>query len=195
MPCRNGTRKSEPAEARSVLGLYGLAVPLRNRTPVAPKASAARTMVPVFPGSWSASNTITSAFRAQLFELPFARPHQRHHALAGLRRGDSVEKRIGQHHDFRARQTPPVSLHRARLLSAASTVLTSQGLRSASSSRWKVSATTSPRWSAHLRHRAAHVLQQRVGGARDRFRGQHLFTIMVLETVSIAHMKKVLWNA
>src|SRR5665811_531168 len=44
-------------------------------------------------------------------------------------------------------------------------------------------------------NRAAYLLQQRVGGTRDRFRGQHLFTMMFLETIRIAHMKKVLWNA
>src|ERR1017187_9136019 len=51
MPRTKGTRKSEPAEARSVLGLWGLTEPLRNSTPVAPKASAVRTMAPAFPGS------------------------------------------------------------------------------------------------------------------------------------------------
>ena len=80
----------------------------------------------------------------QLFELPFGRLHQRHHALAGFGGGDSGEKRVRQHHHFRAGQTPPMSLHRGALLSAASTALTSQGLRSASSSRWNVSATHQP---------------------------------------------------
>src|SRR5579862_10001697 len=36
-----GTRKMDPADARRHFGLYGLTVPLRNATPVAPNASAA----------------------------------------------------------------------------------------------------------------------------------------------------------
>ena len=47
----SGRRKTEPAEARTTLGLNGLTVPSPKTTPPAPKASADRSIVPRFPGS------------------------------------------------------------------------------------------------------------------------------------------------
>jgi len=46
-----GSRNTEPAEARTTLGLKGLTVPSPSTTPPAPKASAERKIVPRLPGS------------------------------------------------------------------------------------------------------------------------------------------------
>ena len=51
-----GTRKLEPAAARTSFGLYG-STPPTIKTPVAPKASADRTRVPALPGSPSSART------------------------------------------------------------------------------------------------------------------------------------------
>ena len=49
--CTMGSRKTDPAEARTTLELNGLTVPSPSSTPPAPKASAERKIVPRFPGS------------------------------------------------------------------------------------------------------------------------------------------------
>src|SRR5687768_18579675 len=54
-----GTRNRDPADARIVLGLNGFTDPLTKMTPVAPKASAARTIAPALPGSWIPSRIIS----------------------------------------------------------------------------------------------------------------------------------------
>ena len=63
--------------------------------------------------------------------------------------------------------------------SAASTVFTSQSLRSASSSRWKVSATQQPvRGERAARDGPAHVLEQGICGAGDDFGLRHLTMVI-----------------
>ena len=52
--------------------------------------------------------------REQLLQCPRRRLHQRHHALARLRRGESGEKRVRQYHHLDARQPAPEPFrHRA----------------------------------------------------------------------------------
>ena len=50
-----GSRNTAPMEDRTVLGFQRSAHPGRRNTPSASKASAVRTMVPTFPGSWTPS--------------------------------------------------------------------------------------------------------------------------------------------
>src|SRR6202142_559942 len=61
-PVSSGTRKTEPADARTAFGLYGLTVPFRKIRPVAPKASAVRMIAPALPGSCTPSRTTTSGW-------------------------------------------------------------------------------------------------------------------------------------
>ena len=56
----SGTRKTLPAEARTAFGFHALTVPGRLTTPVAPKASAERRIVPRLPGSCRPASTTTS---------------------------------------------------------------------------------------------------------------------------------------
>jgi len=63
-PCRLNHRNAKnaiPAEARTVLAAQGSAVPSSAMTPSRPKATEARTRVPVLPGSWTPSNTSSRA--------------------------------------------------------------------------------------------------------------------------------------
>ena len=55
-----GTWKSEPAEARTVLGLYGSTDSPAKSTAVEPEASAARSTVPALPGSRTSTRTTIS---------------------------------------------------------------------------------------------------------------------------------------
>ena len=48
--CKNGSRNSDPADARNVFELNGLTDPFKNITPVAPNASAARTIAAACDG-------------------------------------------------------------------------------------------------------------------------------------------------
>ena len=60
--CRTakGTWKSDPAEARTVLGLYGSTESPAKITAVDPEASAARSTVPALPGSRTSTRTTIS---------------------------------------------------------------------------------------------------------------------------------------
>ena len=59
-----GTRKIEPADARTAFGAYGSAVAPQHTTAPAPAASAVRINVPVLPGSaTSTSTTVRSVDR------------------------------------------------------------------------------------------------------------------------------------
>ena len=55
----SGTRKTLPADARTAFGFHALTVPGRLTTPVAPKASAERRIVPRLPGSCRPARTRT----------------------------------------------------------------------------------------------------------------------------------------
>ena len=62
--CMDSTRstgiwKTDPALARTLLGLKGSALPGPRNTASAPAASAVRTTTPTLPGSWACSNPIT----------------------------------------------------------------------------------------------------------------------------------------
>ena len=67
---RNGTRKTLPADARTAFGFHALTVPGRHRTPLAPKASAERRIVPRLPGSCRPASTSTMSSGAFLPSLP-----------------------------------------------------------------------------------------------------------------------------
>ena len=56
-----GTRKTLPALARTAFAFHSLTVPGRLTTPVAPKASAERRIVPTFPGSCKPASTTINA--------------------------------------------------------------------------------------------------------------------------------------
>ncbi len=60
IPRNTGKRKPDPADARKAFGDQGSALPRVLTTPVAPNASADRTIVPTFPGSCTAAITTTS---------------------------------------------------------------------------------------------------------------------------------------
>ena len=113
--------------------------------PVAPKASAARAMAPAFPGSCKPSSTTTSA-------EPRNNCSSRH--TGGCTSAITpwlvsvpetlCNKASGNTTTFTPARRRTCASAADRTDSAASTVFTSQSLRSASSSRWKVSATHHP---------------------------------------------------
>src|ERR1019366_6486089 len=134
-----------PAAARSALGLKGLTVPFRNMMPVAPNASAARAMVPAFPGSCKPSST-TTRLRPRNNCGRFQTGGWTSAITPWLA---SVPDIYGKSWSGTTATRMPV--RRLTWLSTAdctdsehSTTLTAQPLRRASSSRWKVSATRQP---------------------------------------------------
>ena len=95
----SGSRKTEPAEARTTLGLNGLTVPSPRTTPPAPKASAERRIVPRFPGSCTpaiANSGPACGFGQHIFQGEFLPSRQRSHALRRFAGDDAGEQLVGQ---------------------------------------------------------------------------------------------------
>ena len=172
-PCRKGTRNSEPAEARSVLGLYGLTVPFRNSTPVAPKASAARTMAPALPGILHAvqhHHQRRCRGRVVRASTPAAAPAPsrpgwfRWRRCSGTARPAAPTTRIAgsrAHVRFDRRTRRFGGQHRCHFAVAAQRLF-----EQVEASRPRTQPSVGER---AARDRPAHVLQQRVCGAGNRF--------------------------
>jgi len=62
------------------------------------------------------------------FELPFRRPHQRHHSLRGFGSGNTLEKAVGKHGYLDGRSGARVPRGGRAHDSAASTIFTSHSL-------------------------------------------------------------------
>ena len=91
-----GTRKAEPAEARSAFGFQGLTVPGSRRTPVAAKASAERRSVPRLPGSCRPARTrISGAGGAEDIVCREVRRVDEGGDALGLLGGDGAREDIG----------------------------------------------------------------------------------------------------
>ena len=67
-PTTTGTCRTEPADARTVLGLKGSTVPSQHTTASAPAASATRITAPALPGSRTSTHTTTKVAPGQVVE-------------------------------------------------------------------------------------------------------------------------------
>ena len=180
--CRKGTRKSEPAEARSVLGLYGLTVPLRNSD-----AGGAEGFGGAHDGAGVAGvlhaveHDHQGLAAEEVLHLPRGRLDQRHHALAGFGAGDGLEQGVGQHDDLHAGEAAREGFgggaHGFGGQHDLDFAIAAQGFFQ-QVERFGDAPAFGGEGAA--RDGAAHLFQQRIGGAGDRFRGQHPITIMSL---------------
>ena len=129
------------------------------------------------------------AGRKSCSQLPLRRLDQRDHALAGLRAGDARKQRVRQHDDF-DRQAAHMGFggpehafggeHRLDLAIAAQRLFQQvEGLGHAPALFGESAAGD----------RAPHILQQRVGRARDRFRLRHSVYNVILNDQNTAHEK------
>src|SRR5262249_32068907 len=122
-----------------------MTVPLVNNTPVSPRASAARTIAPAWPGSCNPSSTIarvcprSASSSFQLRGTASAMTPWLDSVPASLwnTASSTTTSRTAGRRFARSRTTE-------RTDSAARIIFTSSSLRSASSNRWNVSATRYP---------------------------------------------------
>ena len=172
---------SRPRRAGS-WGSTGSPMPLRNRMPVAPKASAARAMAPALPGSCRPSRTttsaqprnncssfqtggLTSAMTPWLVSVPESRWRRASGSTTTLDARQAAHVRFGgRAHGFGGQH----DLHFA---------IAAQGFFEQVERLGHAPALVGE---AAAHDGAAHVLQQRIGGAGDRLGLRHP-TIMVLK--------------